>query len=241
MKNKIGLGLGIVAAVFFSTAVAAYDEVPVANGGVLRGVVRAQGKIPKLPPLPVSKFKEFCKQVPDESLVAKPGGALRYAVVTLEGITRGKAVERESVHELDNIGCRFVPHVQTASVGQFLLNKNSDPILHTAHAFFGDGQPHFNVGLFPGKVSRKPLVSAGLVKIACEVHPWMVAYVVVTDHPYHAVTDAYGEYEIRDVPPGRYRLKVWHERLGVQEKEVEVQGGSVSKLDFGLSVEGVKK
>ena len=70
----------------------------------------------------------------------------------------------------------------------------------------------------------------------------MTSTIVVTEHPYHAVTDAYGEYEIRDVPPGVYRLKVWHERLGVQEKDVEVKGGTVSKVDFALPVlEGVKK
>lgn len=242
MKNKVGLGLGILASFLFSCAAGAYDEIAVTNGGTIRGVVKAQGKIPKLPPLVVSKFKEVCKSVPDESLAAGPGGGLRYAVVTLEGVTKGKAVEREAVHELDNVGCRFVPHVQAASVGQFLLIKNSDPILHTAHAYFHDGQPHFNVGLFPGKVSRKPLVSAGIVRIVCEVHPWMTSYFVATEHPYHAVTDAYGEYEIRDVPPGVYRLKVWHERLGIQEKDVEVKGGAASQVDFALPVlKGVKK
>jgi hypothetical protein len=74
-----------------------------------------------------------------------------------------------------------------------------------------------------------------MVKIVCEVHPWMSAYIHVTEHPYHAVTDIYGEYEIRDVPPGSYRLKVWHESLGVQERQVEVKGGTPSRVDFTLS------
>ena len=109
-------------------------------------------------------------------------------------------------------------------------------------AYYHDGQPQFNVGLYPGKVSRKPLVSPGIVKILCEVHPWMTAYIVVTEHPYHAVTDVFGEYEIRDVPPGTYRLKVWHESLGTEEKQVEVKGGTISKADFSLSLsQGVKK
>jgi hypothetical protein len=242
MKRKIIVGWAVLASLFFLSDARAYDEVAVASGGTIRGVVKARGKIPRLPPLPVSKFKEYCKNVPDESLLARPDGALRYAVITLEGATSGKAVEREAVHELDNIGCRFVPHVQAATVGQFLVIKNSDPILHSVHAAFHNGQPDFNVGLFPGKVSRKPLIGAGLVKIVCEVHPWMISYIVVTEHPYHAVTDAFGEYEIGEVPPGRYRLKVWHERLGVLEKSVEVKGGAVAKVDFDLPVkEGVKK
>ena len=90
---------------------------------------------------------------------------------------------------------------------------------------------------------RKPLVSPGLVRIICEVrHTWMTAYVMVTEHPYHSVTDIFGEYEIRDVPPGTYRLRVWHETLGTQEKQVEVKSGSISEVEFTLSfTQGVKK
>ena len=219
----------------------AYEEIAVTNGGMISGVVKFQGQVPKLPPLQITKAKDFCQNVSNESLVVGRDGGLRYAVVTLEGATKGSAVEREIIHELDNVKCRFVPHVQVASVGQWLLVKNTDPILHTAHALFS-AQPQFNVGLYPGKVSRKPLVSAGVTKIICEVHPWMSAYIVVTEHPYHAITDLYGEYDIRDIPPGTYKLKVWHETLGVQEKPVEVRSGAVTKVDFLLPLaQGGKK
>lgn len=236
------LCLGVFFSLLYPCTVRGYEAISVTEGGTIRGMVKAEGGVTRLRPLEVTKFKEVCGSVPDESLAAGRSGALRYAVVTLEGVTKGKAVEREAVHELDNLKCRFVPHVQAASVGQFLSIKNSDPILHTAHAYMPEGQPHFNVGLYPGRVSRKPLVSPGIIKILCEVHPWMTAYIVVTEHPYHAVTDVYGEYEIRDVPPGLYRLKMWHERLGTQEKQVDVKGGMVTKADFLLpaSKEGKK-
>jgi plastocyanin len=227
---------------FFPSSTFAYEEIAVVNGGTIKGSVKLAGKFTKPPPLDITKFKEVCRDVPNETLVIGPGQGIRYAVVSLEGIARGQAVERETIHELDNSKCRFVPHVVAASVGQFLLFKNSDPILHTAHALFQDGQPQFNVGLYPGRVSRKPLLSAGILKIQCEVHLWMSAYVVVTEHPYHAVTDIYGDYQIRDVPPGVYRLKLWHESLGTQERQVEVKAGGVSEVDFTLSqVPGAKK
>jgi hypothetical protein len=213
----------------------AYDEIVVKDGATIRGTVKFGGKLPKPPPLQITRHKEYCKDVPNETLVVGPGQGLRYAVVTLEGVSKGKPVEKESAHELDNVKCRFIPHVQAASVGQFIVFKNSDPILHTAHATFTNDQPQFNVGLFPGRVSRKPLVTAGLAKIRCEVHPWMTAYVVVTDHPYHAVTDAYGEYLITDVPAGNYRVKVWHESLATEEKPVEVKPVSNNKLDFVMT------
>jgi len=230
---KLGaLGVAILLVAGWSRTSRAYDEISIKDGATIRGVVKVDGKLPKLPPLQITKYKEVCKDAANESLIVGPGQGVRYAVVTLEGITKGKAVERESVHELDNVKCRFIPHVLAASVGQFIVFKNSDPILHTAHAFFTSEQPQFNVGLFPGRVSRKPLVTAGVAKIRCEVHPWMAAYVVVTDHPYHSVTDAYGEYLINDIPPGNYRLKVWHESLGTEEKPVEVKVGATVKLDF---------
>jgi plastocyanin len=219
----------------------AYEEIAVSNGGTIKGVVRLDGALPKLPPPAITKFKEFCKDVPNETVVLGPVRGVRYAVISLEGISKGRPLEREVVHEIDNVKCRFAPRVIAAEVGQFVVFKNSDPILHTAHALFHDGQPQFNVGLYPGRVSRKPLTTPGIVKIICEVHPWMSAYIAVSDHPYHAVTDAYGEYLIHDVPPGAYRLKVWHETLGVQEKKIEVRPGSVTEIDFSVAQKAGEK
>jgi plastocyanin len=238
----ITLWMGVVCPIVFTSYAAAYDEITVNNGATIRGSVKIEGKLPSLPPLQISKYKEVCKDVPNENLIVGPGQGLRYAVVTLEGITKGKAVEKEAQHELDNVRCRFVPHVLVASVGQFVLMKNTDSILHTVHAFFINGQPQFNVGLYPGRVSRKPLVTPGVVKILCEVHPWMSAYLVVTDHPYQAVTDAYGEYLINDIPAGTYKVKVWHESLGSEEKSVELKAGDSHNVDFVFKPSpGVKK
>ncbi len=238
IKRSGFAALGLTALLFALRAQAlyAYEEMVVKDGGTVRGAVKVEGKLPKLSSPEITKYKEVCKGVPNETLIVGPARGLRYAVVTLEGITKGKAVEKEAVHELDNIGCRFSPHVQAASVGQFVLLKNSDPILHTAHAFFAGDQPQFNVGLYPGRTSRKPLVAAGLVKIRCELHPWMSAYIAVSEHPYYAVSDIYGEYEITDVPPGVYQLKVWHEILGTQQKRIEIKPGITHKIDFALTV-----
>lgn len=246
MKTKqlklASLSLAVLLFGVWPGALCAYEEIAFKDGATIRGIVKVEGKLPKLPPLQITKYREVCRDVPNESLIVGHGQGLRYAVITLEGITKGKAVERETVHELDNVKCRFSPHVQAASVGQFVVLKNSDPILHTAHAVFANEQPQFNVGLYPGRVSRKPLVAAGVVKIRCEVHPWMSAYIVVTEHPYHAISDIYGEYELTDIPAGHYQLKVWHESLGTQEKRVEVKPAAMQKVDFTFTpAAGVKK
>jgi hypothetical protein len=241
-NNLISVGLAALLTGMLPNMVHAYEEIVVKDGAKIRGTVKVEGKLPKLEPLRITKYKEVCKDVPNESLIVGPAQGLRYAVITLEAVGKGKAVEKETAHELDNIKCRFSPHVQAASVGQFVVIKNSDPILHTAHALFTNEQPQFNVGLYPGRITRKPLVAAGVVKIRCEVHPWMTAYIVATEHPYHAISDIYGEYELTDIPPGAYQLKVWHESLGTQEKRIEVKPGVTQKVDFTFTPSpGVKK
>ena len=211
MKNKqkslTAFGLGTLLLVVFPRVLYAYEEVVVKDGATIRGAVKVEGALPKLPALQITKYKEICKDVPNETLSVGPGQGVRYAVVTLEGVTKGKAVEKEAVHELDNSKCRFVPHVQAASIGQFVLSKILIPS-STRHMLFSQTNSLNSMsGLYPGRVSRKPLITAGIVKIRCEVHPWMAAYIVVTEHPYHAISDIYGEYELSDVPAGSLSIE----------------------------------
>ena len=130
-----------------------------------------------------------------------------------------------------------------ALAGQPLRIGNSDPTYHNVHAVTsaGDG---FNEGMPAqgGEIVKRFFRPEIMVRIRCEVHPWMSAYIVVTDHPYYAVTDLYGEYELSEVPPGTYQLKIWHETLGVQEKRIEVKAGAAQQLDFSFTAAaGVKK
>lgn len=203
-----------------------------AAAGSLGGTVKLAGPAPARRSLPVVTHKEVCgESIPDDRLVVGAGGALRYAIVTIEGVRGGAKPERDVTHVLDNRTCRFDPHVQVAEVGQWLELRNSDPILHDADAWIGR-QPLFNVGLPTAVVKRKPLTRPGLVAIKCDVgHTWMNAYVDVGEDPYHAVTDAYGEYEIRDVPPGTYKLRVWHEELGTIEQPLTVAAGKRTTVD----------
>lgn len=215
-----------------------YESGPADDGATILGIVRIAGDAPGLKSHEVFKHREWCgATVPNESLVLGPGQGVRYAVVTIEGITRGKAVERDAVNVLDNRRCRFVPHVLTASVGQWLLLTNSDPILHNADAFnLDERRALFNVALPPHRQVRQPLARPGRIRITCEVrHTWMEAFVVVSDHPYATVTDAAGEYELRDVPPGTYRLRVWHELLGALERSVTLAKGDKHEENFVFS------
>jgi len=234
--QRLGCGLLVMTCLFLvSPAVAEYQEVVVDNGGSITGHVRVSGEVPTLPPQPVFKEHDVCgTTIRDERLVVGSGGALRDVVVRLTDVKAGKAVPRDRPLLLDNVKCAFAPHVATATVGQMLDIRNRDPFLHDAHALLG-AQTLFNVAVPKGKTLRKPLAYAGLIRINCNVHTWMHAYLFVAEHPYHTVTGEDGGFVIDGVPPGTYTLSVWHELLGSVERQVEVQSGKATTAEISLS------
>jgi hypothetical protein len=238
MRSRLVRGVLSAAAALalFSAAAPA-----LAGLAIVTGTVRLTDPVPVRPPLPVFKSHEVCGDgVPDERLVVGHSGGVRYVVVTVEGVRDGKKPERDTTITLDNRACRFVPHVQVAEVGQWLAITNSDPILHNADAHIGT-DPLFNVALLPKGHVRKPLARAGLVAITCDVrHTWMSAFVDVAEHPYHTVTDVDGAYEIRDLPPGSYTLRVWHEELGTRTLPFSVKADDTAKVDVEFSLPAAK-
>lgn len=202
--------------------------------GSVTGTVRIAGKPPTRPLLPVFKHEEVCgKGVVDDRLVVSQAGGVRWAVVTIEGVPAGtpSAVTDPSV-VLDNVGCRFSPHVLVAEVGQTLELHNSDPILHNADARRGP-ETVFNLALPPNRMARQKLDRPGTLAVTCDVrHSWMSGFVVVAENPFHTTTDAFGAYQIDDVPAGTYTIRFWHEELGTKEQTVTIEPGQVAVLDL---------
>ncbi len=231
------LFLGILTALLSTAAIGSgYEPGAVANGGAIRGTVRLSGEAPAMPPQPVYKHADVCgAEIRDERLIVGASGGLRNAVVALVDVARGKPVPTDQPLVLDNVKCAFVPHVAVATVGQELLLRNSDPFLHDAHAWLGS-RTLFNVAIPKGRTVKRSLTEAGLIHVNCNVrHTWMRAYLYVSDNPYHAVTDDAGGFAIEDVPPGTYKLKVWHELLGSVDREVKVEGGKTTDLEIQMS------
>jgi plastocyanin len=206
-----------------TAAHAAYEAVEVTDGGTLTGVVRFAGVPPRLAPLAVNKNRELCgEQKPSEALVVGLDGGVRGSVVLIEGVTRGKRPTGEVV--LDNHKCLFVSHVSAVAVGDRVRVRNSDTILHNTHGFMGK-PTLFNLAL-PNKdqvidITRR-LRKPGVVRILCDAHPHMSAWMVVHDSPYVAVTDERGAFKIDDIPPGTYRVTMWHE--GFRARGVDKDG-----------------
>jgi hypothetical protein len=121
---------------------------------------------------------------------------------------------------IDQPCCLFEPHVLACRVGDTLVVKNGATI---AHNFFwaSTSNGEFNANIQPkGQFTLpKPLASeSSPVQYKCTTHPWMSGYVRVFDHPYYAVTDEDGNFEIKDAPAGKFRLVYWHENVGFKGK-----------------------
>ncbi|MBI1736800.1 MAG: carboxypeptidase regulatory-like domain-containing protein [Candidatus Rokubacteria bacterium] len=204
-------------------AAAAYEEVPVSDGGTLTGVLRFAGTPPKLPTLAVNKNRDVCgESKPSEALVVGADRGVKGGVVLIEGITRGKKPAGDVV--IDNAKCVFVPHVAATMVGGRAKVRNSDPILHNTHGFLGK-PTIFNVAL-PNKeqvvdITRR-LTRTGPVRVLCDAHPHMMAWLYVHDSPYVATTDDRGAYRIDGVPPGTYKVTMWHQ--GFRPKGTDKDG-----------------
>ena len=138
--------------------------------------------------------------------------------------------------KLDQEHCEFVPHVQVLPAGSTLIITSSDPVLHNSHAFNEDGSTAFNIAVpIMGMEVSKKLDQPGTIKLRCDAgHTWMSAYIVVTDQPYHALTDADGNFTIDGVPPGNYEIEVWQEWLGTHREPIVVKEGESEPINITL-------
>jgi hypothetical protein len=201
----------------------AYEEVAVVDGGALAGTVRFRGRPPALAAAAVHRDRDVCgAEQPPEALVLGPDRGVRGSVVMIEGVRRGKRRADEVV--LDALGCRFNAHVTATAAGGRARVKNSDPVLHSALGLEGR-TPVFSLAL-PGRhqtidITRR-LTRPAAIRVVCDVHPHMAGWMVVHDSPYVAATDERGAYRIDGVPPGAWKVTMWHE--GFRPRGVDASG-----------------
>lgn len=173
-----------------------------------------------------------------EEIVADPAGNIRWAFVYVARGVNSTPPGLLTPVLLDQVGCRFEPRVLGMRVNQPLNIYNNDRLLHNVHALPFENR-EFNFGLpRPGQYQTKTFTRPEvMVKIKCDIHPWMLAWVGVLDHPYFSVTSETGSYGIVNLPPGRYLVNVWHEKYATVEREIEVPSGGDVRVDFWLDAQ----
>ena len=229
------LGIAAVVGVVTTVAVRADDSAgaETVTTGTIKGHVRFAGEVPAPMAMHADHDPEICGDITDETLLAGADGSLANVVVVVQDVADTTAPAKPGTVALDQKGCAFVPHVQTVTQGSTLEITSSDPVLHNVHAFLGK-RTVFNLAMpLAGKVVARKLEEPGILRIRCDSgHTWMSAYIAVVPHTFHATSDAAGNFEIPDLPPGEYRLRAWHERLGAVEQTVVVTADSAASASL---------
>ncbi|HWJ36670.1 MAG TPA: carboxypeptidase regulatory-like domain-containing protein [Steroidobacteraceae bacterium] len=230
--------MGIAGLLATQSASAAYEVEAVANGGIIDGVVTLSGSPPGGAAIKVTKNQDYCgASIPDPAYTVGAGGGLANVIVYLKDITKGKAAPAEPL-ALVNEHCMFSPRAQGAMVGGQIKISSNDPVLHNTHPQNAETNATiYNIALpFKGFSVTKPLpASPGMIKVKCDAHEWMHAWIMELDHPYYATTGADGHFTIKDVPPGSYTLVAWHEVAGEKSEPVVIAAGQTAKSKITLA------
>jgi hypothetical protein len=243
----------LLAAASHAAPAAAYQEVEIKDGGAIVGQVVWEGEVPReaSTEVPVGIAQQApckCRKVSlDRLKVDEKSRGVADCVIYIEKIDAGKAMSpagndmttgKQAV--LDQIGCRYVPEVMVVPPGTQILITSSDNTSHNVNARMGAEQ-RFNLLITrKGAKEHGPRTSVGnkpgVISLACNAgHPWMSGYIHVAAHPYYAVTDNEGRFELKDVPPGEYKLICWH--ASWMPRLLRDPGGAVTEVQYARPIE----
>jgi plastocyanin len=221
------------------------------NEGSITGAVNFTGEAPAPKPISMDADAACAQSNPNpqtEDVVVKDGKLANVFVYIKDGkTTEGKSITSFAFEvpatevQLDQKGCRYIPHVLGLMAGQKLKVTNSDPTAHNVHPSpksnkeWNQSQPA-NAQPIIQTFSRAEVV----VPVKCNQHPWMKANIGVLKHPLYAVSGENGAFEIKGVPPGTYTVATWHERYGEKTQSVTIGAKETKTQDFAFDASAGK-
>ena len=212
---------------------------PLPGESTITGTIKYEGTAPKPRVVRMDSDPLCMPEGPQTSevLIVGPGNGLQNAFVYVkDGLgAEHKFTAPQTPVILDQKGCKYTPHVFGVQVGQPVIIMNSDPTLHNVHAV-PKSNAEFNFGQATKgmKTTRTFDKTEVMVPFRCDVHGWMASYGGVLEHPYYAVSNADGTFEIKGLPAGTYTIEVWHEQLGTQTTKVTVDGKTGATADVAF-------
>jgi hypothetical protein len=228
--------------VLVTSGLFAVSMVFAADSGVIAGKVTLNGKAPNEVTVKMDADPK-CHAVHTTPIATRhyvtdaSGGLANVFVYVKEGLAGKKFPPKTESILLDQSGCLYQPYVLGIQAGQTLVIQNSDDTSHNVHSI-STKNPEFNLaqpikGMKTEKKFMKPEV---FVKMKCDVHPWMFAYVGVVDHPFFAVTGADGSYKISGLPEGNYTLAAIHPKAGsLPDQKIKAAATGEAKADFTVT------
>jgi len=218
-----------------TTAANPVDSATAAN---ITGVVKFSGTKPKMAKIAMSA-DAYCNTthttpVVSEEVVVNANNTLKYVYVYVKsGLGDKKFPVSTTPVVFNQEGCMYTPHVAAVQVGQEVVIKNSDGVLHnvnvrpTKNQGFNFGQP------IKGMETKKVFAAAEvMIPAKCDVHPWMNGWIGVQDHPFASVTDENGNFSLSNLPPGTYEIEAWHEKYGTSVQTITVGAKETKTIEF---------
>ncbi|HUQ91464.1 MAG TPA: hypothetical protein VM120_07270 [Bryobacteraceae bacterium] len=197
----------------------AYTQVDPSTAGVISGKVLVTGKMRPSRKVIMDEDPQ-CAGLHKIPVTDEPGAVFIHIKRGLEGKVFPPPAEPVTI---DQRGCWFHPKVIGIQTGQTLKVTNSDPVTHNIHPraqVNREWNQSQDAGSAP--LTRRFARPETMIRVKCNIHGWMRAWIGVTDNPYFAVVQAGGTFEIGNVPPGSYTIEAWQEELGTQEQQVTV-------------------
>jgi plastocyanin len=212
-------------------------KVDPATAGTIKGKVEFVGK--SLPPKIVAMASDpqcaklHARPLSDAAIAVNNNALANVFVYIKQGLDEKKFASPTDPVVIDQKGCWFGPRVLGVQVGQTLKVTNSDPVTHNIHPLAQINR-EWNQSQEPGAeaLTRKFTQPEVMIRVKCNIHGWMHAWVGVVAHPYFAVTGADGSFQLPNVPPGNYVIETWHEELGKQEQPLTLSSSGTSELVF---------
>jgi len=210
---------------------------PAETGSSLQGQVKFEGTAPKPTKIDMSQDPSCAKAhtgpaYTEEVVVGNNSGIQNVVVYVSDGLTNHSFQPPQQPAVFEQKGCQYKPHVLAVQAGQKLDIVNSDETTHNIHPTPNNNR-EWNMTQPHGTPLEQTFTREEVaVPVKCNVHPWMKGYVAVLKHPYFAVTDKAGHFDIKDLPPGTYTITAWQEKLGTQQQKITVGAGESKTLDF---------
>jgi hypothetical protein len=207
--------------------------------GEIKGRITYEGNLPKYRPLDMVNeptcAKHYTTPVLPENVVTGPNNSLQNVVVYISAGARDEAAPSLPA-VLKQRGCRYMPHVLAMETNQEIWVQNDDSVAHTVHPMARINK-ELNRSQPPG---TPPMVikydQAEIIRVKCELHPWMRGVFVVLKNSHYSVSDENGSFSLPDLPPGKYTITAWHEQFGEQSQVVSIGGGESKELNFTFKV-----